>query len=98
MDKETLAVLREGQMLDDYTKSEGWAWIKDRLTEKIMDLQSIRNLEGTDPMMVVQDIKARNTAIEILEEIIKDVEGRAEQHSSNNQKTYVQEEIIIYEN
>lgn len=98
MDKETLAVLREGQMLDDYSQSEGWAWIKDRLTEKIMDLQSIRNLDGTNPRLVVQDIKARNTAIEILEELIKDVEGRAQQHRDNNKKTYVQEEIIIYEN
>lgn len=97
MDKETLAIQREGQMIEDFTKSEGWNWIKGQLISKIMDLQSIRNLDE-NPESILLDVKARNTAVDILEEVIKDVEGIASQHSNNKAQIYVQEEIIIYPN
>jgi len=96
MDKETLAIQREGQMIDDFCKSEGWTWIKDRLSENILDLQSIRNInDKLSPEEVVLDIKARNTAVEILLEVIRKVEGRASQHSNNNQVITTHEEIIV---
>lgn len=96
MDKETLSINREGQMIDDFTKSEGWTWIKDRLTERILDLQSIRNInDKLSPEEVVLDIKARNTAVEILLEVIRTVEGRASQHANNNHLTEIHEEIIV---
>lgn len=98
MDKETLEIQREGQMIEDFTKTEGWTWIKDRLSETIIDLQSIRNInDALSPEEVVLDIKARNTAVEILMNVIKNVEGRASQHSNNKQVTVTHEEILYYE-
>ena len=56
----------------------GWAHAKAMLTDKIMDLQSIRNISDTlSPEQVVLDIKARNTAIEILTDWLRQVEGTA---------------------
>ena len=81
MDKEELEtskINREGQMIEDFCKSEGWQWIKDRLGEVIIDLQSIRNIDNSlSPEEVVLDIKARNSAVGILLETIQKVEGRA---------------------
>jgi hypothetical protein len=93
MDKETLQVQAEGQMIADYMKSDGYRWLKDRLMEKIMDLQSIMNVDGT-PENVIVDLKARRMAVETLVSLIKQLEGRAEQHT-NNSGNQVTEEIVI---
>lgn len=87
--------MAQGQMVEDFTKSDGWRWIKDRLTEKIMDLQSIRNIAEGDPQQVVLDIKARNAAVDILIEVIRDLEGRASQHANNKPPLPETNEIII---
>lgn len=94
MDSETAQVQAEGQMIADYVKSDGWRWVKDRLMEKIMDLQSIMNVDGT-PENVIVDLKSRRMAVETLVALIKQVESRAEQHS-NNTVTQVTEEIIVH--
>jgi hypothetical protein len=93
MDNETIQTQREGQLIADYVKSDGYRWLKDRLMEKIMDLQSIMNVDGS-PENVIVDLKARRMAVDTLVSLIKQIEGRAEQHS-NNQVSEVTEEIII---
>jgi hypothetical protein len=93
MDKETIQVQAEGQMIADYVKSDGYRWVKDRLMEKIMDLQSIMNVDG-NPETVIVDLKARRMAVETLVSLIKQIEGRAEQHT-NNAVAQVTEEFIV---
>jgi len=98
VDKETAEMEREGQMIEDFSKSDGWRWIKDRFTEEIMDLQSIRNIDPQlSPEGVVLDIKARHTAVDILLKMIQKVEGRASQHANNKQVIRIDEEIIYFE-
>lgn len=91
-------VFLEGERFENFVKSSDWNWIKDRFTQKIMDLQSIKNLEGSKPEEIMSDIKARNTAIDILLEIISDVEGRAEQHQNNKLPKITSEEIYVHIN
>lgn len=93
MDNETAQTHAEGELIANYIKSDGYRWLKDRLMEKIMDLQSIMNVDGT-PENVIIDLKARRMAVETLVSLIKHIEARAEQHS-NNQVSEVTEEIII---
>jgi len=94
VDSETATIQAEGQMIASYVESDGWRWVKDRLMEKIMDLQSIMNVDGT-PENVIVDLKSRRMAVETLVALIKQIESRAEQHS-NNTVTQVTEEIIVH--
>lgn len=83
MDNETLQTVSEGERVQRLVEGEDWTYIKDLFSQEIMDLQSIKNLTGTTPEEVILDIKARNTAIDILMGIITKVEGRAAQHQGN---------------
>lgn len=95
MDAETYLNAQEGEKFQRINESETWAEIKGILTEKIMDLQSIRNLTDTDPEQIIIDLKARNYSIDTLLALIRDIEGRAEQHKAN--KPLI-EDYITYEN
>jgi len=94
MDKETLETELEGQMVSEYVESDGWRYVRDRLMEKIMDLQSIMNIDP-DPNNVIIDLKARKMAVDILVKQIREIEGRASQHANNNQPPITAEEIIL---
>lgn len=88
-------VFQEGQTVAQYVESEGWQRVKDKFTEKIMDLQSIKNLTTEKPDELIADIKARNTAIDILVEIMAELEGRADQHKTNTIKPPAKDNIIL---
>jgi hypothetical protein len=98
MDQETDNVQTTGQMLSDYIKSDGWHWVRDRLMEKIMDLQSIMNVETASVDLAFQDMKARRIAVETLLELIRDVEGTAQQHSNNAGNPPTPEDPILVNN
>jgi len=83
LDKDTQKVLNEGERLKSLVENTGWELAKAKLTEKILDLQSIKNLSGVTPEEVVSEIKARNTAVDILMEWLKEIEGSAEQYAGN---------------
>jgi hypothetical protein len=76
-------ILQEGSEITQYIESQGWQRVKDKFMKRIMDLQSIKNLSGAKPEDVMADIKARNTAVDILMDIITELEGRADQHKNN---------------
>lgn len=80
----TIKILSEGEMVDNFVQSDGWRWVKDRFTQKIMDLQSIKNLDKSKTATMLQrEIIMRENVVEVLMEIIKEVEGRAAQHRGN---------------
>jgi hypothetical protein len=93
-DLETLKTEQEGQLVNDYVKSDGWQYVRDRFTEKIMDLQSIMNVDP-DPNNVIVDLKSRKMAVDILMDLIRDIEGRASQHENNSPILTTQSEEII---
>ena len=93
-DKETIQILTEGTKATDIVSSETYAYLKDRFMEKLLDLQSIKNLPDGTPEQVVMDIKARNTAMEIILEVFKELEGKAEQYKGN--QVEITEEFSIH--
>lgn len=94
MDAETYQNLNEGEKYQRIVTSEAYGELKTILTNKIMDLQSILNVEDKDVNSVVIDLKAKKIAIETLLETLRDIEGRADQHSSN--KTLVEGDFVIH--
>lgn len=84
IDKETQIVLSEGLKVHEFVSSDGWRFVKEKFTEKIMDLQSIRNLDKTKSAMLMQrEIVVRELVVDTLMDIIKEIEGRASQHQGN---------------
>jgi len=92
-DKETQQTLLDGQRIEDFVKSPAWGLIKMKLTNKIMDLQSIMNVDPTNPEQAILDLKARMMCVSTLLEWLREVEGAAEQHSTN--QTIINEEYLI---
>lgn len=88
-------ILQEGSEILQYIDSQGWQRVKDKFSERIMDLQSIKNLEGIKPEDLLADIKARNTAVDILMDIISELEGRADQHKNNKIKVPTKDNFIL---
>lgn len=83
IDKDTLNVLSEGETLKFLTEHSGWGIARRKLMDKIIDLQSIKNIRASSPEEVVADIKARNAAVDILMEWLKEIEGAADQYAAN---------------
>lgn len=83
LDPETIENQMEGQDIADLVGHPGWGRVKSLFEAKLMDLQSVLNIDAKDTEGVIIDIAARKSAIEILREWMNEVEGRAEQHESN---------------
>lgn len=98
MDQETQKVLREGEKMAAFVKGDEWAMVKDIMVAKIMDFQSIMNIDGNDPVEIAQKIQIRQEVVTALKEIIQEVEGRADQHRLNLQEDENEERLTnIYE-
>ena len=96
MDKETAKIIAEGDTVYNYVNSQGWQKVKQIFTNKIIDLQSIKNLtKGVTATTLAREIATREAAVDILLEIIREVEGQAEQFSGNKGLTKDPEEAII---
>lgn len=94
MDKETYDVLSEEKKIEQLVKSEEWALVRKKFIDAVLDLQSIRNIQLTDPQSVAIEVQSRNLAVNILMEWMQDVEGTAEK--SKNSDVVVKRETYIY--
>ncbi len=83
MDQETQKIYSEGETISDYTKSKGWSIVKEKLTNKILDLESVRNINLGSPQEIPIQVTARIVAGDILKELINEIEGIGDQHSAN---------------
>lgn len=95
-DQETNEVLTEGEELLNMTRSRGWGIARGKLTEKILDLQNIHNVDDTSIDNVVVDMKSRKLAVAILFAFLKDIEGTASQHEANRELVYKNPESEEY--
>jgi len=84
MDTETKKILSEGEMLRHLTESEGWFIVRQKWTEKIMDLQSILNVDTDKPENAIIDLKSRALAMKALMDWMKSIESDVERHVTNS--------------
>lgn len=85
MDQETQKVYSEGESISDYIKSKGWGIVKEIFTNKILDLESVRNIKRGSVEEIANEVLARTAASDILKELITDIEGLGQQHDSNRE-------------
>lgn len=83
LDSETDKALTDGEELTRMTQSRGWGIARSMLSDAIIDLQNIHNINDASIDNVVVDIKSRKAAVAILYAWLKQVEGRVEQHEAN---------------
>ena len=69
--------------LKEFTKSEAWGSIKSQLTDKLVSLADITTLLDTDPLVLLQEIKVRKLAINLVIGWVREVEGQVSQHEAN---------------
>ena len=75
--------LTENKHLYKFVKSRGWAIAKNKLMERIDDLQSIMNVDGNQtPEQVVLDVKVRRLVSTELLDWAKGLEGQTNQQCS----------------
>lgn len=85
MDSETKKILTDGEKLKLMTEHDGWAICRQKIADKIMDLQFIANVNDEDATKALIDMKARKYAVNILWDWLKnDIEGTIQQHLTNN--------------
>lgn len=99
IDKETQQVLSDEKKIEMLCQHEGWALVRQKLINRIMDLQSILNVDGNaTPEQIAIDLRSRANAISILTDFLQDIEGTA-QKSKDNTETFKKTSYIIrYEN
>lgn len=84
LDAETSKILSDGEEVGNLINSRGWAIVKTKLDEKILDLQNINNLDTSVPDTLTQQLLGRKLASELLFNWLKnDVIGFAEQQDSH---------------
>lgn len=91
MDRETKEILSEADHVKSMLDSNGWKSVYGKLSEKLLDLQNIHNLDMTQPETLNTQLAARKMAIEIVWAWLKnDVFGFVEQQEANNKKADAQ--------
>lgn len=98
MDKETSEILKRGNKLREFVKSEAWGDIKGKLTEKLVSLADITTLSDVDPSQILQEIKTRKLAINLVMGWVREIEGEVSQHEANEQafKAIKEESVTIH--
>lgn len=93
LDKETIDNLTEGEKWKHFVDGEMWQKARDILANKVIDMQSVNNIETTDAQEALNEIRSRRTAVTMVWEWLKEIEAKADQHETNSQM-YQPEEYI----
>lgn len=84
MDTETKIVTAEGQAFLDLIQSKGWGMAKELvITPFLLDMQSVQNIKHSSVTDMAREVYARQLAVTYVMDMIKEIEGRGEQHKLN---------------
>jgi hypothetical protein len=87
MDTETKQILTSADHVKSLLNSDGWKIIKEKFDNRVLDLQSIRNIDTTKPDTLNIQLAARMMAVDhMMDWLNKDVIGFVEQQENNNAK------------
>lgn len=96
MDK-TNELIGDQKRLHDLINHDGWALARQKLVDKIMDLQNAFNIEDSTAESLLIDLKSRKMSSRILYEWLQDVEGTAQQFEENSKLVTRQSYLVIEE-
>lgn len=83
MDKETSKQMSRGEAMKQMTDHTGWGYARQMLMDKLMDYQSVRNIDSESPEEAVRQIAVRQQVCDVVLSWLQEVEGEVEQHASN---------------
>ena len=83
--------------LSDIVAHDGWKIVRRRFTEMTLALGDIFGFREADPAKLLHEIAARQMAIELVMNWIRDVEGSARQHQTNSEAYEKMREESIFE-
>jgi hypothetical protein len=86
LDEDTKKELSDGEEVANLLQSRGWGVIYGKLSNRLLDLQNINNLDLEKPETLAMQLMARKMAVdEIWVWLRSDVFGYAEQQATNAQ-------------
>lgn len=85
MDKQTTKLLHNGEELKMLVESDGWAIARKKLLDMISEVDSLTNFEREKKTNeeIVSEMGARQIAVEILMNWLRDIEGSVVQYKTN---------------
>lgn len=72
---ETKKIIEEQKLLTEVTNHQGWVIVRRILTDKILGLQNVFDIDASSPDIMFRDLQARKKASEILFDFLREIEG-----------------------
>ena len=92
LEPETQNLQTEAEHVQAMLGSEGWRIVERKLTDRLIDLQSVMNIEGDDPAKIMTDIIARREVVKLTTDWLKrDIYGFVDQQL--NAKEQLHQEV-----
>lgn len=82
LDKETKELLSYQERISELIQSDHWSMLREVLVNKMMDLQSVLNIDPTSDLAV--QVQARALAVTYLKDFIAEIEGIANQYKAHS--------------
>ena len=86
MNEDTKEIVNRGKALQDMVQSDGWRIARKKIIDKMMELQSIMNLDAENAEQILVETKSRVMAIDCLKGWLTEIEGDVEQFENNYQE------------
>jgi len=83
-DKETRKILKKGELLSSLVQHEAWPLVKVKFNEMVLSLGDIFSLNELDPQKLQSQLAARQIAIEMVMNWMREIEGITKQHETNS--------------
>lgn len=97
MKDNTKELVGEQKALYDLIQHEGWSIARQKLVDRIMDLQNAFNIEDSTAEGLLIDLKSRKLSSKVLYDWLKDVEGTGSQFEENTKLIARQSYLVIEE-
>jgi hypothetical protein len=96
INQDTAKMLSEGDELELLVIGRAWAIVRQRLTDKILDISDIFSLDNQDINKLAMELGARQIASEILWNWLRDIEGDAIRNKTNKElfREYKKDDLI----
>ena len=75
MDKETKEIISDNKWVAEIIGHQGWKIVRQRMMDKILDLQNAFNIDDSDPQKMLIDLQARKLATTMLFDFLRDIES-----------------------
>lgn len=95
IDAETSKILSEGERLKQLVESDGWKIVRERLMNRMIDVQSVLGLDIEDPQKMLIAVGARKQAIQIIYDWFRDIDGDVSRYADNKAAVIEKKEEFI---